>query len=40
MKRTGVEVDVNMADRMKRLQAENRKLKEMVDSELVNKLVK
>lgn len=40
MKRTGVEVDVNMADRMKRLQAENRKLKEMVDTELVNKLVK
>ena len=40
MKRTGVEVDVNMADRMKRLQVENRKLKEMVDTELVNKLVK
>ena len=31
MKRTGVDVDVNIMDRMKKLQSENQKLKEMVD---------
>ncbi len=31
MKRTGVEVDVDMSDKVKKLQSENQKLKEMVN---------
>ena len=38
MKRTGVEVDVNLNDKMKKLKAENSKLKEMIDKELVDRL--
>lgn len=40
MKRTGVELDVNMAEKVKKLQTENRKLKEMVDRDLVERLTK
>lgn len=40
MKRTGVEVDVDMTDKMKKLQSENLKLKEMVNQELVEKLLR
>ena len=31
MKRTGVVVDVDMSDKVKKLQSENQKLKEMVN---------
>lgn len=31
MKRTGVEVDVDLTEKMKKLQSENIKLKQMVD---------
>ena len=40
MKRTGVEIDVDITDKFKRLQSENQKLKEMVDKDLVEKLRK
>lgn len=40
MKRTGVEIDVDITDKFKRLQNENQKLKEMVDKDLVEKLRK
>lgn len=40
MKRTGVEIDVDMTDKFKKLQTENQKLKEMVDRDLVDKLMR
>ena len=40
MKRTGVEVDVDMAEKMKKLQSQNSKLKEMVNQELVQRLLR
>lgn len=40
MKRNGVQIDPNMADRVHKLQSENNKLKEMINHDLIKKLIK